>query len=163
MQAEAGPLLVRHQPDRADATFATIAATGRDAVVQLRRAVGSLHEPPTSHSTSRAWPSSPSSSNAFGPPAWTPSSPSRPAIRTAHGRRVAVYRIVQESLTNVVRHSGHDRSASCWSTRRPRSPCRSPMTAVVTGLPAVGCPGTGSSACASAPRPAGHPAGGPSR
>ncbi|MEV4123001.1 sensor histidine kinase [Micromonospora sp. NPDC049645] len=123
VQAEAGPLLVRHQPDRADATFATIAATGRDAVVQLRRAVGSLYEPadqPLDQPDLDHLPVLVERVRAAGLDAvLTVSSP--PSASGGHSSRggavdpplappadvgVAAYRIVQESLTNVLRHAG---------------------------------------------------------
>ncbi|MFI5956727.1 sensor histidine kinase [Cryptosporangium sp. NPDC051539] len=106
VQAEAGPILVRDDPDRADAAFAAIATTGRDAVVQLRRAVGALRE---------------SSDESFDPPGLA-ALPALVAQARAAGLdvalhrtgqdvdppadvAVAVYRIVQEALTNVVRHA----------------------------------------------------------
>ncbi|SDT74192.1 Signal transduction histidine kinase [Streptomyces sp. TLI_053] len=44
IQAEAGPLVVRSDPDRAVKTFDTIADAGRDAMGQLRRVLGVLKE-----------------------------------------------------------------------------------------------------------------------
>ncbi|WP_405433259.1 sensor histidine kinase [Micromonospora sp. NBC_00617] len=130
VQAEAGPLLVRPHPDRADATFATIAATGRDAVVQLRRAVGSLHEPadqPLDQPGLAHLPVLVERVRATGldavlsvspPPCGSVPGPrseitSDPPVGVALGSPiepsadvgVAAYRIVQESLTNVVRHA----------------------------------------------------------
>ncbi|MEU7926932.1 histidine kinase [Micromonospora sp. NPDC049801] len=122
VQAEAGPLLVRPHPDRADAAFATIAATGRDAVVQLRRAVGSLHEPadesldqpglahlPVLVERVRATGldavltiSPPPCGSVAGSQSEVTLGP--PVEPPAHVG-VAAYRIVQESLTNVVRHA----------------------------------------------------------
>ncbi|WP_244200474.1 sensor histidine kinase [Micromonospora arborensis] len=121
VQAEAGPLLVRPHPDRADATFATIAATGRDAVVQLRRAVGSLHEPADQPLDQPGLAhlavlvervratgldavltvSSPPSDVVPGPFGGAARPPCEPPADVG----VAAYRIVQESLTNVVRHA----------------------------------------------------------
>ncbi|MFG2050011.1 sensor histidine kinase [Micromonospora sp. NPDC048935] len=123
VQAEAGPLLVRPHPERADATFATIAATGRDAVVQLRRAVGSLREPAdhpldqpglahlgalvervraTGLDAVLTVASGPVSGPRPEPPAGhVAGSPVEPPADVG----VAAYRIVQESLTNVVRHA----------------------------------------------------------
>ncbi|MGW4682749.1 sensor histidine kinase [Micromonospora taraxaci] len=127
VQAEAGPLLVRPHPDRADATFATIAATGRDAVVQLRRAVGSLREPadrPLDQPGLTQLTALVERVRATGLDAvlTVASGPSesageaRPEPATGRARAalvdppadvgVAAYRIVQESLTNVVRHAG---------------------------------------------------------
>ncbi|MEU8330379.1 histidine kinase [Micromonospora sp. NPDC048839] len=133
VQAEAGPLLVRPHPDRADATFATIAATGRDAVVQLRRAVGGLREPADhpldqpglAHLTAlvarvRATGLDAVLTVASGPAESVGGArPEPPAGQAGQARQagvvlveppadvgVAAYRIVQESLTNVVRHAG---------------------------------------------------------
>ncbi|MEU8410903.1 sensor histidine kinase [Micromonospora sp. NPDC048842] len=113
VQAEAGPLLVRHQPDRADATFATIAATGRDAVVQLRRAVGSLYEPadqPLDQPGLDHLPVLVERVRAAGLDAVLTVSPFggavEPTLAPPSDVGVAAYRIVQESLTNVVRHAG---------------------------------------------------------
>ncbi|GLW71262.1 two-component sensor histidine kinase [Kitasatospora phosalacinea] len=44
VQAEAGPLVVRSNPDRAIRAFDAIADSGRDAMVQLRRVLGVLKE-----------------------------------------------------------------------------------------------------------------------
>lgn len=45
IQAEAGPVVVRSDPDRAVRAFDTIADAGRDAMVQLRRVLGVLKDP----------------------------------------------------------------------------------------------------------------------
>lgn len=108
VQAEAGPLLVRHQPDRADAAFAAIAATGRDAVVQLRRAVGSLHEPadqPLDQPGLDHLPVLVDRVRAAGLDTVLEVN-SDPPLAAPTDVGVAAYRIVQESLTNVVRHAG---------------------------------------------------------
>lgn len=115
VQAEAGPLLVRLQPEGADAAFATIADTGRDAVTQLRRAVGGLREPadqtldqpglahlPVLVDRVRATGLDAVLEVTSGPP-FGVASPS-PLVPPADVG-VAAYRIVQESLTNVVRHA----------------------------------------------------------
>ncbi|MET8045537.1 histidine kinase [Micromonospora sp. NPDC005215] len=126
VQAEAGPLLVRPHPDRADTAFATIAATGRDAVVQLRRAVGSLREPADhpldqpglAHLSAlvervRATGLDAVLTVASGPSesadgrSEPPAGPARGVlVEPPADVGVAAYRIVQESLTNVVRHAG---------------------------------------------------------
>lgn len=42
VQAEAGPLVVRSDPAKAEAAFEAIAATGREAIGQLRLLLGAL-------------------------------------------------------------------------------------------------------------------------
>jgi signal transduction histidine kinase len=111
VQAEAGPLLVRADPGRADAAFAAIATTGRDAAVQLRRAVGSLREPAEG----------PLDQPGLDQPglAQLPALVERVRATGLDARLavsgtpvtppadvgVAAYRIVQEALTNVLRHA----------------------------------------------------------
>ncbi|KQV18887.1 hypothetical protein ASE03_18535 [Kitasatospora sp. Root187] len=111
IQAEAGPVVVRSDPDRAIRTFDTIADSGRDAMVQLRRVLGVLKE------------------QGAGPElAPQPTLAELPAVVERvreSGLRVdltvqeygpadvqaAAYRIVQEALTNTVKHSGATRVA----------------------------------------------------
>jgi signal transduction histidine kinase len=44
VQAEAGPVVVRTKPERAERAFEAIASAGRDAMVQLRRTLGILKD-----------------------------------------------------------------------------------------------------------------------
>jgi len=106
VQAEAGPVVVRNAPDKAEAAFDAIAATGRDALRQLRRTLGVLR-----------------SDGAERQP--QPDLADLPVL-LEHARRagldaslaehgecrpvpadvaVAAYRVVQESLTNTVKHA----------------------------------------------------------
>ncbi|MEU6017234.1 histidine kinase [Streptomyces sp. NPDC047515] len=110
VQAEAGPVAVRTAPERAEAAFDAISETGRDAMTQLRRMLGVLREnesPPDA-------PRRPQPSLAELPgliervrgsgleipyEVTGAARPLGPAVETT------VHRIVQEALTNVVRHA----------------------------------------------------------
>jgi signal transduction histidine kinase len=104
VQAEAGPVVVRSDPARAEAVFDAVAAAGRDALTQLRRMLGLL-------------------AGARGERTPQPTLDDVPALAAGVGRQVslvttgvpravpadvgtAAYRIVQEALTNVVKHAG---------------------------------------------------------
>ncbi|MFJ7153824.1 sensor histidine kinase [Streptomyces sp. NPDC101118] len=116
VQAEAGPVAVRRAPERAEAAFDAIAETGRDAMAQLRRMLGVLRD------------------EGAGATVPAPRAP-QPGVGVLPGllERVrlggldvvyeergtarplpaavdtTVYRIVQEALTNVVKHAGATR------------------------------------------------------
>ncbi|SIS01036.1 Signal transduction histidine kinase [Microbispora rosea] len=106
VQAEAGPVVVRGDPERAEKTFDAIAAAGRDAMAQLRRMLGVLKETEASRGpqpTLARVPELVAAVSATGP---------RTTL-TVRGRPrpvppdldVAAYRVVQESLTNIVKHA----------------------------------------------------------
>ncbi len=105
VQAETGPVVLAASPDRAGAVFDTIADTGREALTQLRSVLGTLR--------------------ADGRPGPAPGLDTLPDL-LEHARRtgldvildapdplpdvppavaVAAYRIVQEALTNTLRHA----------------------------------------------------------
>lgn len=124
VQAEAGPVVVRSDPARAEAVFDAIAAAGRDAMTQLRRMLGVLRDGGDETSGDGgdggdAAPRVPQPTIADLPVlaegiagaglrvAFTESGRPRPV---APDCAVAAYRIVQESLTNIVKHSGAARA-----------------------------------------------------
>ncbi|HEX6683013.1 MAG TPA: sensor histidine kinase [Candidatus Limnocylindrales bacterium] len=108
VQAEAGPVVVRTDPERAERVFGAIAAAGREAMVQLRNTLAVLDGPPGAGESARLT------------AAAIPALVARMAVTETkvemHAQGVphrlgveadeAAYRIVQEALTNVMRHSG---------------------------------------------------------
>ncbi len=117
VQAEGGASIVHASPDRAQAAFEAVAETGREALVQLRHTLGVLHEPTATDGR-----------GAVREGERTAPLPGLEGIETLlsrtrrtgldvrltqHGvpaeppREVAVtvYRLVQEALTNVVKHA----------------------------------------------------------
>ncbi|GAB2617322.1 histidine kinase [Streptomyces capparidis] len=109
VQAEAGPVAVRTDPERAERAFDAIADTGRDAMAQLRRMLGVLKDD-DGQAASRA----PGPSLAALPAlvAGAERARLRVALRELGEPRpltadaeAAAYRIVQEALTNTVRHA----------------------------------------------------------
>ncbi|MGF1430480.1 sensor histidine kinase, partial [Kitasatospora sp. LaBMicrA B282] len=111
IQAEAGPLVVHRDPEKAVRTFDTIADAGRDAMVQLRRVLGVLKEegaapqlapqprlPELSAVAARV--------RAAGVEVRLELPEPLPALPA--DVEAAAYRIVQEALTNIIKHSGAD-------------------------------------------------------
>lgn len=106
VQAETGPLLVRSDPARADAAFEAIAATGRDAVVQLRRAVGGLRPPGDDPLEQPGLVQLPALAKRVRSTGLDVSlEMAEMAVQVPADVGVALYRITQEALTNVVRHA----------------------------------------------------------
>lgn len=114
VQAEAGPVVIDHDPARAVQSFNYISATGKAALVEMRRLLGVLREDDTAHA-------GPGGQRAPQPgvaqiPALIDSvraaglhvdldttgaaRPLPPAVD------LSAYRLLQEALTNVSRHAG---------------------------------------------------------
>nr|WSW62164.1 histidine kinase [Streptomyces sp. NBC_00998] len=111
VQAEAGPVAVRRAPERAEAAFDAIAETGRDAMAQLRTMLGVLR----TDGAAQAAPRTPQPGIEELPGLLERVRGSGPRVsyeRTGAVRALpaaleaTVHRVVQEALTNVVKHSG---------------------------------------------------------
>jgi signal transduction histidine kinase len=107
VQAEAGPLVIRPDPARAEAVFDAIADTGRGALAQLRGALGALRSDENELREPRpglaALPGLIERTRRVGLNVnLTSDGAPRPVAANVD---VAVFRIVQEALTNVMRHA----------------------------------------------------------
>ncbi|MFE2587963.1 sensor histidine kinase [Streptomyces anthocyanicus] len=111
VQAEAGPVVVRSDPARAEAAFDAIATAGRDAMTQLRRILGVLkeeeREPGPRRLPQPGLTALPGLVRRVGESAGL-----RVELRTTGepgalppDTEAAAYRIVQEALTNTVKHA----------------------------------------------------------
>ncbi|MFE9422083.1 sensor histidine kinase [Kitasatospora sp. NPDC006697] len=113
IQAEAGPLVVHRDPERAVRAFDTIADSGRDAMVQLRRVLGVLKEAGEAPQLAPQprlleLPAVAERVRAAGVRVALELPEPLPALPA--DVEAAAYRIVQEALTNVLKHSGADRA-----------------------------------------------------
>jgi signal transduction histidine kinase len=114
VQAEAGPIAVRAAPERAEAAFAAIADTGREAMTQLRRILGVLREDAPGGAGPRepqpllaGLPALVERVSAAGTPvSYGTTGEERPLPLDV---QATAFRIVQEALTNAVRHAGASR------------------------------------------------------
>lgn len=115
LQATAGRRRARRDPGNAPATFGVIEQTGRDALADLRRAIGVLKSDSAEAAVLSPQPSMLQLAalvehvrQAGVAVSVTIDGAQRPL---APGVELSAYRIVQESLTNVLRHSGADAAA----------------------------------------------------
>ncbi|MEU6949697.1 histidine kinase [Streptomyces sp. NPDC046316] len=109
VQAEAGPVAVRTAPERAEAAFDAISATGRDAMGQLRRMLGVLREGTEGPEPREPQPDLgglPGLLERVRAGGLDVAYGTTGGVRTLPAATGAtVYRIVQEALTNVVKHA----------------------------------------------------------
>ncbi|MUN41150.1 sensor histidine kinase [Actinomadura litoris] len=108
VQAEAGPVVVRSDPDQAERVFDAIADAGRDAMAQLRRMLGVLKEE-QDHGVRAP---QPTIGELPGLVEHVDRTQVHVRLAVEGGSRavpaevdLAAYRIVQEALTNTVKHA----------------------------------------------------------
>ncbi|MBG0816102.1 sensor histidine kinase [Planomonospora sp. ID82291] len=165
VQADAGFLVTRTDPGRAEAAFEAIAETGREAIVQLRRVLGALRSDGDGRAGGRVG-GSDGGGRAGGraggtAPVPPPGLASLDRLAGQFGKAglevtvesrgeagpvpadvdIAAYRIVQESLANTLRHAG----ASTARVRLRWSPAelRIEVTDDGRGTAPAGTPGHG--------------------
>ncbi|MBS2536428.1 hypothetical protein KGQ20_27070 [Catenulispora sp. NF23] len=122
----------RADPDGLDATLAEIEAASGEALTAMRRVVGLLRDADDAATTGAG----------AGPgelaelvrrfdghgPVVTLTLPAHEELRWPPEIASTVYRVVQESLTNIARHAAHARSASVRIARDPRGGIRIEVT-----------------------------------
>ncbi|NUR57549.1 MAG: sensor histidine kinase [Catenulispora sp.] len=118
VQAEAGPLLVRSKPERAEAAFDAISAAGRDAMTQLRGLLGVLQQeasgrepvPTLAGLDELVRQVRKAGLRVEVTVSGTPG-------RLSPGAETAAYRLVQEALTNTLKHARASRAdvVLAWS------------------------------------------------
>ncbi|MPQ96569.1 sensor histidine kinase [Modestobacter sp. I12A-02628] len=107
VQAEAGPVVVHRDPVRAGQAFDAISATGRAALTEMRRMLGVLRTDPASREPQPGLDGLPGlveRCRAAGLPVRLEVGELPAGLPVGVG--LSVYRIVQESLTNVLKHAG---------------------------------------------------------
>lgn len=122
VQANGGKALARKQPEAAAEVLDTISATGREALSEMRRIVGVLRSDPESPETAEYRPAPGLSDIATmvanaGDRVQLSVSGGQPAVSAALG--VTAYRVVQEGLTNFLKHAGPDALATVAIVYQP--------------------------------------------
>ncbi|WCC80031.1 sensor histidine kinase [Cutibacterium equinum] len=118
VQAEGGKALAAKKPEKAPEVLDTIAETGREALLEMRRIVGVLRQ-----DTDAEFSPSPGLAEIAdlveksGVKAELTVIGDEPVVPQALG--LVVYRVVQEALTNVLKHAGRNAHATVTLTYSP--------------------------------------------
>ena len=161
VQANAGLALLRsHQPDRAGESLTAIKDAGNSALGELRSALETLRAPGGAPSRapvpllSRAADITQLADGARAAGLSVDvrvTGRQRPLLASTDR---AAYRIVQEALTNAVRHAGPGPACRCsWTTAKPCWPSPSQTTAGAARRPRPPMAGTACPGCGSGPGP----------
>ncbi|GAB2478470.1 hypothetical protein GCM10027030_10900 [Luteococcus sediminum] len=125
VQAEGGRALAAKKPERAPEVLDTIAQTGREALTEMRRIVGVLRGSPdeVAHQEAALYAPTPGLADI---PEMVQRSSNRvhlhvegtpPPVPSTLG--LTVFRVVQEALTNVLKHAGAEATAQVTLTYTP--------------------------------------------
>lgn len=113
-QADGGRYAAKTQPDIAVRTLETISTTGRDALNQMRRLLGVLRDTDGADTTPQPGLQQVDAlieTMRLSGLDVTYHQAGVPSNQLAEGVELVVYRVIQEALTNVVRHAGADATA----------------------------------------------------
>ncbi|MFJ3532212.1 sensor histidine kinase [Streptomyces sp. NPDC090132] len=140
--ADGGAYAAAKSPERAAQALDAIGTTSRQALAELRRLLGVLRDPPdradrTPQPTLDDMDTLLTGVRTAGLPVRLSSRGTPPAVPPTAGRQLTVYRVVQEALTNTLKHGGGHSAlaAEVTLTYRPNE-----LEAVITdnGTPAPG-------------------------
>jgi signal transduction histidine kinase len=109
VQAEAGPVVLPAEPERAVAAFDTISATGKEALAEMRRLLGVLRaEQPAERAPQPGVDRLAALVASFRAAGLTVglTVDVPPGVVPAPSTDLSIYRLVQEALTNALKHSG---------------------------------------------------------